>query len=151
MHVPTIRQTLPHPKAAFRSARMWKSGMTLLEMTIVILVLVTLISILFFGAKAWKGGTDRATCIMQINNVQKGVRSFANLNGHAAGDMVTNLQSQVIGMGRFIETTPKCPGNGTYNFGPIYGNETIPPIGELYMQCTLAPSQDHVPQTQYDW
>jgi prepilin-type N-terminal cleavage/methylation domain-containing protein len=130
---------------------MWKSGMTLIEMTAVILVLLTLISILFIGAKAWKRGTDRAACILRINKVQKGVRSFANLNGYSAGDMVTNLESQVIGMGCFIETTPKCPGSGTYSFGPTYGNDTIPPIGELYMQCTLAPSLQHVPQTYADW
>ncbi|MBC7981098.1 MAG: prepilin-type N-terminal cleavage/methylation domain-containing protein, partial [Armatimonadetes bacterium] len=37
-----------------------KSGMTLLELTVVILVLLSLISILFIGARAWKKGSDRA-------------------------------------------------------------------------------------------
>ena len=45
-------------------------GMTLLELTVVILVLLSLISILFIGARAWKKGSDRAGCIMQIRNVQ---------------------------------------------------------------------------------
>ena len=31
-----------------------KSGMTLIELTVVILVLLSLISILFVGARAWK-------------------------------------------------------------------------------------------------
>lgn len=34
-----------------------KSGMTLLELTVVILVLLSLISILFIGARAWKKGS----------------------------------------------------------------------------------------------
>ena len=37
-----------------------KAGMTLLELTVVILVLLSLISILFVGARAWKKGSDRA-------------------------------------------------------------------------------------------
>ena len=51
-----------------------KSGMTLLELTVVILVLLSLISILFIGARAWKKGSDRAGCIMNIRNVQQAVR-----------------------------------------------------------------------------
>ena len=56
-----------------------KSGMTLLELTVVILVLLSLISILFIGARAWKKGSDRAGCIMNIRNVQQGMRSFQNM------------------------------------------------------------------------
>ncbi|MGC4017627.1 MAG: prepilin-type N-terminal cleavage/methylation domain-containing protein [Luteolibacter sp.] len=48
-----------------------KKGMTLLELTVVILVLLSLISILFIGAKAWKKGSDRAGCIMNIRNLHR--------------------------------------------------------------------------------
>ena len=50
-----MKMTLTHTqkKAA-------KSGMTLIELTVVILVLLSLISILFVGARAWKKGSDRA-------------------------------------------------------------------------------------------
>ena len=51
-----------------------KSGMTLLELTVVILVLLSLISILFIGARAWKKGSDRSANIMNIRNVQQAVR-----------------------------------------------------------------------------
>ena len=44
------------------------SGMTLLELTVVILVLLSLISILFIGARAWKKGSDRAASILTIRN-----------------------------------------------------------------------------------
>ena len=77
--------------------------MTLLELTVVILVLLSLITVLFFGAQAWKRGSDRALCIIHIHNVQKGVRSYSNLYGFSPGANAPNLQSQIIGLGRFIE------------------------------------------------
>ena len=58
-----------------------KSGMTLLELTVVILVLLSLISILFIGARAWKKGSDRSANILNIRNVQQAVRGYANMNG----------------------------------------------------------------------
>ena len=125
--------------------------MTLLELTVVILVLMTLITTLFFGAQAWKRGSDRALCIVHIQYVQKGVRSFSNLYGYSPGATVANLQNQVIGFGRFVETTPVCPGNGTYSYGLTYGPDTIPPLGELYLQCSLAISDQHDPPVNTDW
>lgn len=125
--------------------------MTLLELTVVILVLLSMITILFFGAQAWKRGSDRAQCIIQIRNVQLGVRSYSNLYGLEPGSLAPNLQSQVIGLGRFIEQTPQCPGNGEYSYGREYGNDKIPPIGALYMECSLAESDDHRPERDSDW
>jgi prepilin-type N-terminal cleavage/methylation domain-containing protein len=57
-----------------------RSGMTLLEMTVVILVLLSLTSILFIGAKAWKKGADRSANIMNLRNVQLAVRGHASTN-----------------------------------------------------------------------
>jgi prepilin-type N-terminal cleavage/methylation domain-containing protein len=57
-----------------------KSGMTLLEMTVVILVLLSLTAILFIGAKAWKKGADRSANIMNLRNVQLAVRGHASTN-----------------------------------------------------------------------
>lgn len=139
----------------YRSAglgiRAVKSGMTLLELTVVILVLLSLISILFIGAQAWKKGSDKAMCIMQIQNVQKGVRSFSNLYGYSPSQSVTGLQMRVIGLGKFVEDTPDCPGSGNYTFGQAFGIDTIPPVGELYMTCSLSGSEGHVPSNYTDW
>jgi type II secretory pathway pseudopilin PulG len=121
--------------------------MTLLELTVVILVLLTLISVLFIGANAWKRGSDRTLCIMNLQNVQKGVRSFSNLNGYSAGATVAGLQNQVIGLGRFVEKMPECPGDGTY----ATGGDVIPNIGFLYLNCTLAASDLHQPANPDDW
>jgi prepilin-type N-terminal cleavage/methylation domain-containing protein len=58
-----------------------KSGMTLLELTVVILVLLSLISILFVGARAWKKGSDRSANIMNIRNVPAGRARSAKHEG----------------------------------------------------------------------
>ncbi len=125
--------------------------MTLLEMTVVILVLLSLISILFIGANAWKKGSDRALCILNIRNVQTGVRGFSNLYGYDPGENVTGLQMRIIGMGKFVESTPNCPSSGTYTYGPGFGADTIPPIGEVYLHCSLESSSEHAPSETSDW
>lgn len=57
-----------------------KSGMTLLEMTIVIMLLLSLTSILFVGSKAWKKGADRSANIMNLRNVQLAMRGHSATN-----------------------------------------------------------------------
>ena len=124
------------------------TGMTLLELTVVILVLLSLISILFLGARAWKAGSDRAACIMQIRNVQQGVRSYANMNDIAVGTTVGGLNAFVIGPGKFVEMNPACPGNGTYSFA---ATDVVPSVGTLYMTCSLAATASHVPSSYATW
>lgn len=125
--------------------------MTLIEMTVVILVLLALITTLFFGARAWKRGSDRTLCIINIRNVQQGVRAYANINGFLDGGSAPDLRSKVIGLGKYVESLPDCPSNGTYAFGGTFGENTIPPYGELYMQCDLETTDNHVPVNAGDW
>ena len=124
-----------------------KSGMTLIELTVVILVLLSLISILFVGARAWKRGSDRAGCIMNIRNVQQGMRSYQNMNGHSAGDTVAGALREIVGQGKFVESSPTCPSNGTYS----YMDDDLPLAGSLYMTCSLAATEKHVPSDFADW
>ncbi len=63
-----------------------RSGMTLIELTVVILVLLSLVSILFVGAKAWKQGSDRAANVINLRNVQQAVRGHAAMNDIAQAD-----------------------------------------------------------------
>lgn len=125
--------------------------MTLLEMTVVILVLLTLITVMFFGVQAWKRGSDRAICIVHIQHVQKGIRSYANLYGFTEGSHVPNLHNQVIGLGKFVESAPVCPSGGAYAYGINFGPETIPPIGELYTECSLRTTSEHEPPDHSEW
>lgn len=125
--------------------------MTLIELTVVISLIILLVTILFVGANAWKRGSDRSMCVMHIQNVQKSVRAFSNLYGYSPGQNCPGLQGQIIGLGKFVENLPDCPGNGNYLFGTAYGTDTVPPIGTLYMECTLAPTLQHVPDNYADW
>lgn len=151
MRVPAARFPLLAAKRSRFARGSARAGMTLLELTVVVLVLMSLISILFVGATAWKRGADRSQCIIQIRNVQKGVRCHANFRGLDPGSTMTDLKDQVIGYGKYIESTPQCPGNGTYAYGTLYGINTIPPIGVLYMDCSLAGSESHKPDNSADW
>ena len=117
-----------------------KAGMTLLELTVVILVLLSLISILFVGARAWKKGSDRAASILQIRNVQQAVRSNANMQGIAFEG--TMAKADIFGAGKFMENDPtvantdgttKHPAGGTYAFA-IAAPTVVPKLGDLYMK-----------------
>lgn len=122
-----------------------KSGMTLLELTVVILVLLSLISILFIGARAWKKGSDRAGCIMNIRNVQQAVRGHQNMTNLSVGD--TLASTALIGTNGYLGNTPTCPGGGTYTY-----TGTVPALGSLYTTCSLATTLDHAPSNvTSDW
>lgn len=123
--------------------------MTLMEVTVVVLVLLSLLATLFMGAQVWKRGADRARCIMQICQVQVSLRSFANMNGYVAGDSVAplTLKSELFGSNKFIQSEPECPSSGSYTFG----TNDIPAIGSLYMTCSLGTSSSHAPSDYQDW
>jgi type II secretory pathway pseudopilin PulG len=74
-----------------RSSKSTK-GMTLLELTVVILVLLSLISILFVGARAWKKGSDRSANVMNIRNCQQAMRGYQNMYQKKTGDGFTKVQ-----------------------------------------------------------
>lgn len=131
-----------------------KAGMTLLELTVVILVLLSLISILFIGARAWKKGSDRAASILQIRNTQQAVRSYANMYTKNAGDTIA--PSDIFGDEKFIKTNPTTithPAGSAVKY--IYGADTaagtkIPQVGELYI---TADDAEYAPAaaTHADW
>lgn len=129
--------------AGFRA----RAGLTLLELTVVILVLLTLLTVLYIGARGWKRGSDRMFCILNMQKVQKGVRGYSNIFGYNPGTSVTDLRTKVIGPGCFVESEPSCPGSGAYDFA---GNQ-IPSIGTIYMTCSLAVSGKHQPDEYSEW
>ncbi|MFT3992167.1 MAG: prepilin-type N-terminal cleavage/methylation domain-containing protein [Luteolibacter sp.] len=110
-----------------------KSGMTLLELTVVILVLLSLISILFVGARAWKKGSDRAANIMNIRNVQQAVRGHANMN--ALNDGAT-LDSATImsetGSSGYLKTPTPPADLDAYTYLSV-----VPEQGTLYVTNNL--------------
>jgi competence protein ComGC len=120
------------------------AGLTLVEITLVIAVLLMMITVLFLGVNAYKKGSDRALCIQTISTVQKAVRSYANLNALSTGVSVANLKDQIIAPDGFITAEPECRGGGTYSFG----GDVIPLPGVAYMSCSIS---DHLPSGTSSW
>ena len=57
-----------------------QKGMTLIEITLVIAILLGLIAILFLGVTAYKKGGDRAKCILQLSMLEKLAISHGNMS-----------------------------------------------------------------------
>ena len=80
-----------------------QAGLTLIEITLVIAVLLGLISVLFIGVSAYREGSNRAKCILNMSNVQKAVRAYQNLYEKNEGDSLA--LTDLVGTGKLIETT----------------------------------------------
>ena len=106
-----------------------KAGMTLLELTVVILVLLSLISILFIGARAWKRGSDRSANLMNLRNTQQAMRGHENMRTDTADNAFTQTD---------LEEYMPFPNNiGTGDDGVSYAaGTTITPVGTLWLTAT---------------
>ena len=145
-----------------KTATKLKPGMTLIEITVVILVLLTLISVLFIGANIYKKGADRAACILNIRNVHQAVRANQNLKGINTGadlDIVNEIYS-ATGTERYL-TEPTCPSKS----GAYIPAATYPEVGFVAVACedfgSLTPTEidagetrditDHAPDQVGGW
>jgi hypothetical protein len=136
-------------------------GVSLLELTIVVFTLLVLITIIFVGARAWKRGGDRASCVLVLRNMQIATRSYQNLYGyrhgsrpiaengsqdiarqlHAKGYIEDKLFQQAIGK-------QPCPGGGAYQCATP---DVFPALGQLYLSCSLSTRDGHEPSVHADW
>ena len=114
-----------------KTATKLKPGMTLIEITVVILVLLTLIAVLFIGANIYKKGADRAACILNIRNIHQAVRADQNLENRNSGDAIVGTILGVAGSGAYFETVITCPSAG----GAYTVATTYPPIGTVGAVC----------------
>ncbi|RYD40620.1 MAG: type II secretion system protein [Verrucomicrobiaceae bacterium] len=136
-------------------------GLSIIELTVVIAILLTLISVLFIGSRAWRRGSDRAGCVLTVRNVQLATRSYQSMYGYNYGgrpyaedgtqDIVAHLYSKGYIEQRLFQQargTATCPSGGLYD---ITVPDTFPPQGELFMTCSLSKSEDHEPGAHSDW
>ena len=144
-----------------KTATKLKSGMTLIEITVVILVLLTLIAVLFIGANIYKKGADRAACILNIRNIQQAVRADQNLYNKREGDDVfgnimpdtnwsgTNEDTTLL----YFEQDVECP-EGTADEPGVYtvegGSLVYPTIGTVIAVCPIKATV-HVPGDINGW
>jgi hypothetical protein len=135
--------------------------MTLLELTVVIATLLALVTTLFIGSRAWKRGSDRAGCIMNLYNVQMATRSYQNLygynyGGHPYAENGTQNIAELLFNKGYIEQklydevrgVTKCPSGGTYECAVP---DIFPDAGHLYISCSLSISEDHTPHSHSEW
>ncbi len=137
------------------------AGLTLLELTVVIAVLLALVSVTMIGTRAWKRGSDRAACLVHMRNIQASVRAYQNLYGYAPGtipraqdgtqSIADHLQAKgyisdnVHGM---LKGLSECPGGGSYE---IDREEVFPLHGELYVKCSFGVAQRHQLPAGREW
>lgn len=120
------------------------AGLTLIEVTLVVAVLLGLIGVIFIGATSYKEGSNRSMCILHISQVQKAVRAHQNMYQRNFGDSCP--QSVLVGAGRMLEIAPSCPSGGSYTW-----LGTIPQLDNAYLTCSLATSHDHKPLNTLGW
>ena len=128
-------------------------GVTLIELTVVISMILSLISALFVSANYYKEAADKAACITLISQHQKAVRAHQNFKGLANGDSIS--ASDFYGEGKAFEIEPSCPhGGGKYS---ILGE--IPSAGVAFATCaeydsstgSVDKSQAHNPESLKNW
>ena len=86
----------------------------------------------------------RATCIMNIRNVQQAMRSYQGMKNLGVGHKKGFSKWSIVGPGNFIGVEPVCPVGGTY----WWAEDRIPAVGELMLHCSC---RDHVPTSYSDW
>ncbi len=129
-------------------ANLSKSGMTLIEVTVVILVLLILIGVLFIATERYKKGADRAACLLTIRNFQQAVRANQNLNGYRPG--LDELRwNEIVGTGRYIEQEPFCPTDGEQyaldDYYPEVGGVAAACVGNGVDGTSPGSARDHFP------
>jgi type II secretory pathway pseudopilin PulG len=125
-------------------------GMTLHELTVVILVLLSLLSILFIGARAWKRGSDRAANILYIRNVQQAVRGHMNMMNivtpTTAGAGVVLANADIIGTDKYLKE-PAVPCS-TISYAYL---DKAPAVGELYLTVSGTDATAFAPADYSTW
>jgi type II secretory pathway pseudopilin PulG len=135
--------------------------MTLLEMSVVIAVLLALTTVLMIGAHAWKNSSDRAGCILHIRSIQLAVRSYQNMYGYNAGgmpyaengtqDIAVHLHNKgYISAAQYsaVLGSEPCAGGGTYERDRP---DVFPPVGTLYIGCSLSQTKAHELSAGVEW
>jgi len=152
----------PHHMKTIRPPRVFSlHGITLIETTVVLAVLLTLLSVLFMATQSWKRSSDRAACIVTLRNLQVAVRSYQNLYGYNAGgrpyteygtqDIARHLMEKGYIESRLYEIAiggKTCSGGGTFQ---RQNADLFPLSGVLYANCSLASSANHAPTSTGDW
>ena len=106
------------------------SGMTLIEISLVIALLLGLIAVVFMGLGTYRKGADKAKCRIQLAQTQKAIRSYANFQNLQGAAAAAFGKAQAFGAGLAMETEPVCPSGTAYAWAT-----GLPAIGSPFGTC----------------
>ena len=98
-----------------KNIRKTPQGVTLIELSVVIAVILTLLSVLFVGATYYKDAADKAACTISQNAIAKASDAYINLEEpDAAAITAMTFSTLTASGGPLQDSTPLCPTGGAY-------------------------------------
>lgn len=123
----------------FLGNSLFKPGITLIELTVIITIILSLISVLFIGANAYRNVSSKTTCIIQLRNIQLSVRAEQNSRGLEPGSLILDrfLIADNILYGNsdsYFLMEPTCPRDkAAYSYNDL--DKSFPEIGKQAAFC----------------
>ncbi|PQJ29269.1 type II secretion system protein [Rubritalea profundi] len=109
-----------------KSIRKTPQGVTLIELSVVIAVILVLISVLFIGASYYKTSANAAACAINRSSIQKAADSYMNISGSATTATISGLITGATGP--MSSGLPNCPTTNTssvYSIAVASGASTV--------------------------
>ena len=92
-----------------------RSGFTLLEIMIVVLVIGVLLAVAVPNFLTSRARSRQRTCVSNLRQLNSAKEQFAMENNLGNGDLVTSADLAPT----YIKVYPYCPEGGVYTLGPI--------------------------------
>lgn len=94
-----------------KSIRKAPKGVTLIELSVVIAVILVLISVLFIGASYYRDAANSAACTVNQSSIRKAADSYMNI----ANVETVSYTDLTNATGPFSGNAPTCPTTGNYS------------------------------------
>lgn len=85
-------------------------GVTLIELTIVVSVILVLISVLFVGAEYYRNNSSKSACVINQSAIERAAQVMKNINGARPEDFAATYAEGAP----LADKVPICPTAGTY-------------------------------------
>ena len=131
----------------------FRKGVTIIELTVIIAVILLLVSTLVLGGKYYMNSSHRSACITNINGIHKAIRSAQNIEHLPTGASIT--MGDIVGAGKALPKMPQCPqSSGSYILA-----DKVAPVGTVMVFCqeydpavgSVDSSLDHSPGVTTTW
>ncbi|SHJ10084.1 hypothetical protein SAMN02745181_1187 [Rubritalea squalenifaciens DSM 18772] len=130
-----------------------RRGVTIIELTIIVAVIILLVSTLIMAGKYYINHSNRSACITNLNQIHKAIRSTQNVGQLSIGSPLA--MQDLVGADKALPKMPVCPqSSGSYTLA-----NTILPHGEVMVFCqeydsgvgSVDSSLEHSPPAGISW